>query len=495
MADPRERDLFDGDKTNGIHHLDQSNGEDFENSSSVHSTSSCGGGSSTGENDGSRSQMGLTERLTDILVDESDGDLLLQQRHGEERLLQWLQALDMHVMGACRADERLKPLLKMNVSCGVAEDAFLTQLSQHFDPAEVGMLARCFCIPLVSIRVGRINKEGTRLCPTADRGNLTLTLLPSSDLRLSFIGDDGNAERIFTLISKSQCSAVAVDEIPEDSSGRSFLIKTPDGRTFLFWCSEKSKLLGTELLSKIKDLLKRKPSIAELSGISKSRLDCFANQLRAFLLGSTVGNSHENSTGASTLSANSTTICNEVSGSPLSQSTSKFPRSRQTVGQAVKGNTLYQGSLSPRSSSFKEGPTRNLSNLRIAAREKIKRRGEGHQSTVHNLTNSSTNTLDASSSGSDNEKTPAEVTKGCTFLPSSFLGSVGKLAVPSSLGPVVQVPSLVSPLFSPHYCWCPRECQLFHYRQHFHNHLSHRLDHPLFPHMPLCFLIPYPPAC
>ncbi|OIW04090.1 hypothetical protein TanjilG_00650 [Lupinus angustifolius] len=110
--------------------------------------------------------------------------------------------------------------------------------------------------------------------------------LRGSDIRLSFIGDDGKIERLFTLASKSQCAAVVVDEIPTDSSGRSFLVRTPHSRTLYFWCSEKSKLLGVELLAKMRDLMKRKASIAELSGISRSRLDCFASQLRAFLVGS-----------------------------------------------------------------------------------------------------------------------------------------------------------------------------------------------------------------
>jgi len=83
------------------------------------------------------------------------------------------------------------------------------------------------------------------------RGNLTLVLLPSSDLRLSFIGDDGKTERLFTLTSKSQCSAVVVDEIPTDTSGRSFFISAADSRAFYFWCCEKSKLLGIELLGKV----------------------------------------------------------------------------------------------------------------------------------------------------------------------------------------------------------------------------------------------------
>ena len=117
MANWRERDLFHIDE---IDPVDASNGEDFDDSSSVDSATS----------DGSRTQVGLTERLTDILVDERDGDLLIQQTNREDRLLWWLQALDMQVMGACRADERLKPLLKMNASCGVAEDPLLAQLTQ-----------------------------------------------------------------------------------------------------------------------------------------------------------------------------------------------------------------------------------------------------------------------------------------------------------------------------------------------------------------------------
>ena len=84
-----------------------------------------------------------------------------------------------------------------------------------------------------------------------DRGNLNLTVLPTSDLRLSFVGDDGSTERLFTLSGKSQCSDVTVHEIAADNSGRSFLMKVLDGKTYYFWCSEKSKLLGIELLTKV----------------------------------------------------------------------------------------------------------------------------------------------------------------------------------------------------------------------------------------------------
>lgn len=104
---------------------DQSNGDDCVDASSV---SSAGVETST-STVGSR-EIGLAERLTDIFVDEGDEDLLLQRSDREDRVLQWLQALDMQVMGACRADERLKPLLKSNASNGIVEDRLLAHLSQ-----------------------------------------------------------------------------------------------------------------------------------------------------------------------------------------------------------------------------------------------------------------------------------------------------------------------------------------------------------------------------
>lgn len=124
---------------------------------------------SDSESSGSGRRIGLADRLSEILVENGDGDLLLQQSERENHFLQWLQALDLQVMGACRVDERLKPLLKVNASSGAAEDRLLAQLSQHFETSEVGLLARCLCVPLVSIRVGKILKQGTLLCPTSVR--------------------------------------------------------------------------------------------------------------------------------------------------------------------------------------------------------------------------------------------------------------------------------------------------------------------------------------
>ena len=103
--------------------MNQYNSEEYEDSLSSSmsiedSVLLCGVGSgasssSSRENNESRSEIGLIECLANILVDEGDEDLLLQRSDQEDRVLQWLQALDLQVMGACRVDERLKPLLKM----------------------------------------------------------------------------------------------------------------------------------------------------------------------------------------------------------------------------------------------------------------------------------------------------------------------------------------------------------------------------------------------
>ncbi|GJN10585.1 hypothetical protein PR202_ga28690 [Eleusine coracana subsp. coracana] len=77
--------------------------------------------------------------------------------------------LRQQLMGACRADERLRPLPTLNVSCSAADDRFISHLSQHFEVSEVGMLARCLCVPLVSLRVGKVQRHGTLLCPATAR--------------------------------------------------------------------------------------------------------------------------------------------------------------------------------------------------------------------------------------------------------------------------------------------------------------------------------------
>ncbi|KAJ8764090.1 hypothetical protein K2173_004991 [Erythroxylum novogranatense] len=435
MANPNKQGFNYGD-------VEEVYDEEFDDSSSISTGVDSSSVRSIRTTTQERSEIGLTERLTDILLDNGDGDLLLQRNDREDMVLQWLQALDMQVMGACRADERLKPLLKANFSSGLAEDRLIAHLNQHFELSEVGILARCFCIPVVSIRVGKINKRGTLFCPTSIRGNLMLTVLPSSDLRLSFIGDDGNAERLFTL--SSECTAVEVDEIPADRSGRSFHIKATDNREFYFWCSEKSKLLGLELLAKMKDILKRKPSIAELTGISNSRLECFATHLRAYLMGSFQESSRAISVYASTNSELSEAIAIPT----------KSMHARHVGSHSGKVHLPCQGSLSPRASSFKEGLSRSLSCSRNAAREKLRRCVDSSVSAADSILVTVPKTTDASSCGeSKNEKLP-EV-ESCLMKPSNLLDSLGKLAIPPAVCPESVVPSPDAPLFSPYYCWCP----------------------------------------
>ncbi|KAK9063379.1 hypothetical protein SSX86_017249 [Deinandra increscens subsp. villosa] len=335
--------------------------------------------------------IGIADRLTDLLVGDGDrdSDLLMQRNTQQEgTVMQWLLALDMQVMGACRADERLKPLLKLNASSG-AEDRLLSHLSQHFEPSEVGLLARCLCIPLASVRVGKIKKQGTLLTPTSTRGNLVISLLPTSDLRISFLADDGCTDTLSILRNISDCSSVKIEGIPTDSSGRSFAVRIPNKDPFYFWCSEKSRLLGNELLEKMKNLLKRKPSLAELTGISDSRLERFVHHLRINFLRSN--------------------SASEAGQSSQSQNLlSKTSRSRSCNFQVV---------LSPRPSSFK-----------------LRRRTDGGRSET-----SEKHAASCPSTSNNGKRKLLDSSSGTCLFPS--------LPMPSSTA----APQ-ISP---PYYCWCP----------------------------------------
>lgn len=83
------------------------------------------------------------------------------------------------------------------------------------------------------------------------RGQLNLNLLPSSNMRLSFIGDDGCTERLVVLSNDFDSPDVVIEEISADTSGRSFLLKLPGPQILYYWCSEKSKIQGLELLDKV----------------------------------------------------------------------------------------------------------------------------------------------------------------------------------------------------------------------------------------------------
>ncbi|XP_043720858.1 uncharacterized protein LOC122668328 isoform X2 [Telopea speciosissima] len=435
MVNSKKEGLIDENQIEGSDSTDNVSEESAVGVSSMETESSCVGstGSSLESRRSSGNERELTEMLRGIFGDEGDEDLLLQSTGRENGIIQWLQALDAQVMGGCRADERLKPLMKRNVSSGVTDDSLLAHISQHFEASEVGMLARCLCIPLVTIRVGKVVKQGTLLCPTTIRGNLYLTLLPTSDLRISFAGDDGFTEKVATLSSNSE-SSVAIEEISADNSGRSFLIKLPDGKVSYFWYSEKSKLLGMELLEKMKDIVRRKPSLAQLTGISESRLDCFATHLRAYLIGSTVSNTQANT------DVSSSSVVTVSNPPELDQSIQLLPASTMPC---------------PRSNSFQDGLPRSLSLAKSMSRENIVRQGDGHLS-IENLSVASTFAAQACTTIHTERDNILEVSKSQPLLPLGFLRSLGRSDSLPSVGPFSsQIPAIGAPNYSPYYCWCP----------------------------------------
>lgn len=271
--------------------------------------------------------------------------------------------------------------------------------------------------------------------------------MPTSNLRISFIGDDGQIERLSTL-SRTSSSSVEIDEIPADRSGRSFAMRIASCQNLYFWCSEKSKLLGDELLDKLKDLLMKKPSLTELTGISESRLGCFATHLRSFLGESTVAKCQTSSVVLATLPS-------DILDAHLATTSSKPSRPRYYGSQGAKPNAVYQASLSPRSSSFKEGLPRNLSTLKSVSREKFRRRGESHLSFIDNLSVASPNNTDETSANQLKAKLP-EFDGNLLSPSSSFLDSLGKSMNPPFLSPSASegLPA-GSSLISPYYCWCP----------------------------------------
>uniref|UniRef100_A0A1D1YQR4 Uncharacterized protein n=3 Tax=Anthurium amnicola TaxID=1678845 RepID=A0A1D1YQR4_9ARAE len=459
MVCPRKEHFQDGGEGED---LDRRDGVDEEGQGSGGIDRSRPSGSSVSAEESVRASAGPLERLTDVLRGGGDGDLLFDCGEAESGMLQWLQALDLQVMGACRADERLKPLLKFNASGCVAEDRLISQLSQHFEVTEVGTLARCLCVPLVSVRVGRINKERNLLCPTTTRGFLRLHLLPSSDMRLLFCGDDGVNEKLVVVNHRAENPDVTIEEIPADSAGRSFLLRLPVNRISYFWCSEKSKLMGSELLTKMKDLVRRRPSISQLTGISELRLDAFATHLRAYLLRSS--NSVEANSGASsTIFVENASGLESEPGSLPSSTISRSSHTHLSVGQSGESHPACQSGPS----KFKDGLVKSAISLRNVTRVKLRQHRENN---ISLLADDSPPIIVSTSCMSCTSSTTSRMSQGDdkftqhgeSFhkLPFNF-PEMTSLGCPSSFTPFSfgltpsQVPGMNSSHFSPYYCWCP----------------------------------------
>lgn len=355
------------------------------------------------------------------------------------------------LLGACRADERLRPLLTLNLSCGAAEDRFISHLSQHFEASEVGLLYRCLCVPLVALRVGKVDRHGPLLCPTPIRGKLSLGLLPSSSMCIIFAGDDGHSEQLALLNNDHEVSEVCVEEISADNTGRSFLIRISESKVFYYWCAEKSKKHGMDLLAKMKNLLQGRPTLSDLTGISDSRLDAFATHLHAYLVASSIGD------------VKSLGSLNDFLGASSPQDQylqpssvgSKSSRFRTSAANAAKASSVYQTSLSPRCGAFKDGVPR-MSCAKIAGRDKLKRRGD--------WLSSSTGPDDANlltpkivSSDSASEKCGGDCSENSANSPPLDLPLSFPL-LPSLFPLATQYPlpkdSTEQP-FKPYYCWCP----------------------------------------
>ncbi|KAL6880429.1 hypothetical protein ACP4OV_011994 [Aristida adscensionis] len=355
-----------------------------------------------------------------------------------------------YLTGACRADERLRPLLTLNVSCAAADDRFISHLSQHFEVSEVGMLARCLCVPLVSLRVGKVHRNAALLCPTPARGKLNLGLLPSSSMHLTFAGDDGFSEQIALLDNGFEFSEVVIEEISADNSGRSFLIRVSESKVFYYWCAEKSKEHGMELLSKMKNLLDRRPTLSDLTGISNPRLDTFATHLQTYLLTSSIGD--VKSMGSLNDSLNVSRPQDQFTEPQTAVSrTSRF---RASTSNATKASTVCQASLSPRSGTFKDGVPR-ASCSKVVGREKLKRHVEwsGPPTSPVDADPLISNSVNLGSMGDkcDDDCSRNVVTSLPLDLPLSFplLPSIYPLAT----CPLPEVSSQKQ--FKPYYCWCP----------------------------------------
>ncbi|KAL0919686.1 hypothetical protein M5K25_011799 [Dendrobium thyrsiflorum] len=281
------------------------------------------------------------------------------------------------------------------------------------------------------------------------RGFLSLTLLPSSHMRISFTGDDSCIERLALVSNDPESPSVILENISADTSGRSFLLKFPDSQILYFWCSEKSKDDGLGLLAKMKDLLSRKPSLTCLTGISKARLDSFATHLWVYILAS----------------ASAAPTAASTSSSGLLMATSDFHPSSETdiscqlrssharipATHVAKVHPVYQSNLSPRSNAFKDGTLGNSSTTNDV-REKV-RRLVGDSSFNIQPSTATAALHDQSTSQIEGENVEKQGSRGLV------LPGLTSLSTPLfSLSSTFTIPTQISnqsSFFSPYYCWCP----------------------------------------
>ncbi|RWW13319.1 hypothetical protein BHE74_00039047 [Ensete ventricosum] len=208
-------------------------------------------------------------------------------------------------------------------------------------------------------------------------------------------------------------------------------------------------------MQQMKDLLRRKPSLSCLTGISESRLDSFATHLRAYLLG--CSNAAQANSAASSHGLHSGSTTNQTECHSSSCALSKSSRVRAIEAHIGKVHSFCQGSLSPRLNTFKDEMRRPYSSIRSGAREKIKRHGDIHLVTLTRGTElvtsvSASCTLTSKCEDDNSRGTGASSTLSCC-LPDVLPIPRSSFSPMSIHLPLSQTGS--SSLFSPYYCWCP----------------------------------------
>ncbi|XP_057796789.1 uncharacterized protein LOC131012804 isoform X1 [Salvia miltiorrhiza] len=232
---------------------------------------------------------------------------------------------------------------------------------------------------------------------------------------------------------------------------------------FYFWCSEKSQYLGNEMLRKMIDLLIRKPSLAELTGISDGRLNFFATQLRAYLHGSVVSKAQS----IGVLPSNGPSDDDSFDSSELHYPQSSITCEKRSLFQqygcrGLMTNLNHLDGHYPKSGSFEASLPKSLSFENVTARENLMQVGDGNAS-PNSLFLASTSDADLSNSiGFAKGKLPkANLVHSFSVL--NVVDAFGKPLDVPLCGPKVQVHSSGPSHLSPQYCWCPPVASVLHY--------------------------------
>lgn len=217
----------------------------------------------------------------------------------------------------------------------------------------------------------------------------------------------------------------------------------------------------------MRDLVKMKPSLAELTGIDESRIDRFAIHLRAYLQGSAAINPQASSmmsrdpsiagsviardpSVAGSVMSRDSSIAGSVDSSELGLDAQISAASQKPVrsdhASSLGSNTSLLSSLSPMSNAFKDSMLRNSSSVCVS-RDGPRHHGDSHLSCVDSQIAGISSTDAPSSTFFVDDKIGRET------RPSNALEPL--VAALPFRGSAATVHSLDSTIFSPYYCWCP----------------------------------------